>query len=152
MNFEDFEPLEPDEQQPQQQKQQHRCTDLELELRIAEAVALLDQGLGTAYPAKVLADRYGVTLRQARKYVNAAFFEWAGTLSRDRVDREQLNCLMISENLLRQAIESGDLKAAGNLNKQRSYILNQADRMISRAESPRRVSLRRSHTRPTAHS
>jgi len=50
----------------------YRATAQLLAARINAAVGLLDDGVGVAEAVRVLADRFGVSTRQARRYVEAA--------------------------------------------------------------------------------
>lgn len=71
-------------------RQRKRATDVDVARREAEALQLLSSGAGTAYAAQQLADRYGVSLRQARRYVAAASFELCDPATHHELDRQAM--------------------------------------------------------------
>jgi hypothetical protein len=64
----------------------NRATDRERASREAAALELLSSGAGSAYAALQLAERYGVSLRQARRYVAVAALELVGELTPHALD------------------------------------------------------------------
>ena len=52
-----------------------QATDEQMQSRIDQALQLLEQGMSSAAVVRSLAKDYGVSHRQARRYVNAATLE-----------------------------------------------------------------------------
>lgn len=85
-----------------------RSTDAELRKREADALELLAAGCGTAYSAQILAERYGVSIRTARRYVQSASFELCESLSPAELDRQALLVLHRLDLLSGKAAAAGD--------------------------------------------
>ena len=83
-----------------------RSTDAERASREAAALQLLSTGSGSAYAASLLADRYGVSLRQARRYVAAASFELCDSATPAEIDRQYLLSLHRLDLIAGRAMES----------------------------------------------
>lgn len=64
----------------------NRATDAESAAREAAALELLSAGAGTALSAQTLATRYGVSIRQARRYVAAAALDLCGDVTPASLD------------------------------------------------------------------
>ena len=84
-----------------------RSSDAERASREAAALQLLSTGSGSAYAASLLADRYGVSLRQARRYVAAASFELCDSATPAEIDRQYLLSLHRLDLIAGRAMESG---------------------------------------------
>lgn len=84
-----------------------RATDAERAAREAAALQLLSTGSGSAYAASLLSERYGVSLRQARRYVAAASFELCDSASPAEIDRQYLLSLHRLDLIAGRAMESG---------------------------------------------
>ena len=85
-----------------------RATDHEIARRETHALGLLASGAGTAFSAQTLAERYGVSLRQARRYVATASLELCGELTPHALDVEA------SVALHRLSLVAGRAMAAGD--------------------------------------
>jgi hypothetical protein len=84
-----------------------RSSDKERAAREAAALQLLSTGSGSAYAASLLAERYGVSLRQARRYVAAASFELCDSATPAEIDRQYLLSLHRLDLIAGRAMESG---------------------------------------------
>jgi hypothetical protein len=144
MDFEDFEPLEQDETADDPRD---RCTAEELGERQAAAGELLCHGLSTSAASRAVAVRYGVSLRQARRYVRIAALERAG--EQDAVEQD-LAILLIAENLADDAVaarERGDHKTAIQADKARAAVLTQFRKAIAPVK-PQRIRFPTARTKP----
>jgi hypothetical protein len=84
-----------------------RSSDAERASREAAALQLLSTGSGSAYAASLLADRYGVSLRQARRYVAAASFDLCDSATPAEIDRQYLLSLHRLDLIAGRSMESG---------------------------------------------
>lgn len=84
-----------------------RATDAERAAREAAALQLLSTGSGSAYAASLLAERYSVSLRQARRYVAAASFELCDSATPAEIDRQYLLSLHRLDLIAGRAMENG---------------------------------------------
>ena len=128
----------------------HRSTSCEVAERVEAARELLVQRLGTAYAAQELAERYGVTDRQARNYVSRAAKELYCSLDMAGLRSAAEEEIHLLKLMCAQAVKEGDTTAE---RKSRVAVAAAADRHMRAvfATSPdpvRRITLRRSHTRP----
>ena len=144
MDFEEFEPLEPDagDQQPRD-----RATDAEVAEREAAALELLQAGTGTALSAQLIADRFDVSLRQARRYVRVAAFEALEPLTAVTLDCEVAIDLQRLDMITGRALAAGDEALAIKAMTARARAVAQFRRVLEPA-APRRVRLRTARTRP----
>ena len=85
-----------------------RATDSELRRREAAALELLAAGAGTALAAQTLSERYGVSLRTARRYIAAARLELTEPLTPHELDAMAMVTLHRLELLAGQATMEGD--------------------------------------------
>ena len=110
-----------------------RCTDAERASREAAALQLLSTGSGSAYAASLLADRYGVSLRQARRYVAAASFDLCDPATPAELDRQGMLTLHRLDLIAGRAMESGspeDLALAIRATRAHASALAQLRRSI----------------------
>ena len=110
-----------------------RSTDKERASREAEALALLSSGAGSAYAAQVLAERHGVSLRQARRYVAAASFDLCDPATPAELDRQGMLSIHRLDLIAGRAMESGspeDLALAIRATRAHASALAQLRRAI----------------------
>jgi hypothetical protein len=84
-----------------------RSSDKERAAREAAALQLLSSGSGSAYAASLLSERYGVSLRQARRYVAAASFDLCDPVTPSELDRQGMLSLHRLDLIAGRAMESG---------------------------------------------
>ena len=84
-----------------------RSSDKERAAREAAALQLLSSGSGSAYAASLLSERYGVSLRQARRYVAAASFDLCDPATPAELDRQGMLSLHRLDLIAGRAAESG---------------------------------------------
>jgi hypothetical protein len=111
-----------------------RSSDAERAAREAAALQLLSTGSGSAYAATLLADRYGVSLRQARRYVAAASFDLCDPATPAELDRQGMLTLHRLDLIAGRAMESGspeDLALAIRATKAHASALAQFRRAIT---------------------
>ena len=84
-----------------------RSSDAERATREAAALQLLSTGSGSAYAAALLAERYGVSLRQARRYVAAASFDLCDPATPQALDTQAMLSLHRLDLIAGRAMESG---------------------------------------------
>lgn len=85
-----------------------RSTDKERASREAAALELLSSGAGSAYAALQLAERYGVSQRQARRYVAAASFQLCDAATPAEIDRQCLLSLYRLDLIAGRAMQAED--------------------------------------------
>jgi hypothetical protein len=110
-----------------------RSTDAERAAREAAALQLLSTGSGSAYAATLLAERYSVSLRQARRYVAAASFDLIGEVTPHSLDMSAGLALHRLDLIAGRAMESGspeDLALAIRATKAHASALAQFRRSI----------------------
>lgn len=107
-----------------------RATDAEVARREAEALEMLNNGAGTAYTANALAQKYKVTLRQARRYVSAASFELCDAATPHELDRQAMLSLHRLDLIAGQAMTEGDRDLAIKATRAHSAALAQFRRAI----------------------
>jgi hypothetical protein len=96
-------------------KPRSRATDAEVAAREAEALDLLISGKGTASTARIMAERHGVTMRQARNYVRMAsldYFEAIGDMSPQEIEFRALHNSHCLERIAETATEEKDYPTA----------------------------------------
>ena len=109
-----------------------RATDAELAAREAAALELLSTGAGTAFTAATLAERYGVSLRQARRYVTVASFELCDAAATPaELDRQAMLSLHRLDLIAGRAMAGGDEQLAIRATKAHSSALAQFRRAIT---------------------
>jgi hypothetical protein len=124
-----------------------RCTDAELAERQAAAGDLLCRGFSTSAASRIVADRFGVSLRQARRYTRIAALERCSDSDSTELD---LAILLIAENMAEDAMaarESGDRKAAAQIDKARAAVLTQFRKAVAPVK-PQRIRLPTARTKP----
>ena len=90
----------------------NRATDKEQGERVAAALAFLNEGKGSAYAAALLSSEFGVSLRQARRYVNLAALQLCEDLNPVELDQLASLSLHRLELIAGQSIAAGDNKTA----------------------------------------
>lgn len=108
-----------------------RATDRERAKREADALDLLSTGTGSAYTAAILAERYGVSQRQARRYVAAASFQLCDPATPAELDRQAMLSLHRLDLIAGQALTAGDQSLAIQATKAHSVALSQFRRAIT---------------------
>jgi len=96
-------------------KPRSRATDAEVATREAEALEILISGKGTASTARIMAERHGVTLRQARNYVRMAaldYLEAIGDMSPSEIEFRALHNSHNLERIAETAAEEKDYPTA----------------------------------------
>lgn len=108
-----------------------RCTDAELRQRELDALELLGAGVGSAFSAQTLAERYGVSLRQARRYVAAASFELCDAATPAELDRLAMLSLHRLDLVAGRAMAAGDDATAIRATRAHAAALAQFRRAIT---------------------
>jgi len=108
-----------------------RCTDAQRAQRERDALELLAAGAGSAFAAQTLAERYGVSLRQARRYVAAASFELCDVATPAELDRLAMLSLHRLDLIAGQAMTAGDESTAIRATKAHAVALAQFRRAIT---------------------
>jgi hypothetical protein len=108
-----------------------RCTDAQLRERELAALELLAAGSGSAFTAQALAERYGVSLRTARRYVSAASFELVDDATPAELDRQAMLSLHRLDLLAGRAMAAGDEALAIKATRAHSVALAQFRRAIT---------------------
>ena len=96
-------------------KPRSRATDAEVAAREAEALEILISGKGTASTAQIMAERHGVTMRQARNYVRMAaldYLEAVGDMSPSDIEFRALHNSHNLERIAETAAEEKDFPTA----------------------------------------
>ena len=83
-----------------------RATDSERRQREHHALQLLSEGHGSASAALQLSEAYGVSLRQARRYVQAASFDLCECATPAELDRQGMLSLYRLDLIAGRAMES----------------------------------------------
>lgn len=112
-------------------KKRNRATEKERADREAEALQLLNTGAGTAYAAACLAKKYGVTLRQARRYVSVASFELVEPATPAELDRQGMLSLHRLDLIAGRAMAEEDHELAIKATRAHSQALAQFRRAIT---------------------
>lgn len=118
-------------QQNPETKKRNRATEIEVSRREAEALQLLNSGAGTAYAAATLAEKYGVTLRQARRYVSVASFELVEPATPAELDRQGMLSLHRLDLIAGRAMAEEDHELAIKATRAHSQALAQFRRAIT---------------------
>ncbi len=108
-----------------------RATDAERVKREVDALELLAAGVGSAYAAQTLASRYGVSLRQARRYVAAAAFELCDPATPHALDSMAMLTLHRLDLIAGQAIAEGDTGTAVRASRAHAAALAQFRKAIT---------------------
>ena len=108
-----------------------RATDVERVKREADALELLAAGVGSAFAVQTLAGRYGVSLRQARRYVSAAAFDLTGPLNPATLDSMAMLTLHRLDLISGQAMAAGDHALAVRSSKAHAAAVAQFRKAIT---------------------
>jgi len=108
-----------------------RSTDSEAATRIAAAAELLAAGTGSALTAQLLAERYGVSLRQARRYVAAGSFDVVESATPAELDRQAMLSVYRLDLIAGRAMAAGDESTAIRATKAHAAALAQFRRAIT---------------------
>lgn len=108
-----------------------RATDAERRQREADALELLSAGAGSAFAAQTLSERYGCSLRQARRYVAAASFEVCEAASPHELDRLGMLAIHRLGLLAGRAMAAGDDAMAIRATRAEAAALAQFRRAIT---------------------
>ena len=108
-----------------------RCTDAQRKQRERDALEMLSSGAGSAFTAATLAERYGVSLRQARRYVAAASFELVDAATPHELDRQAMLSLHRLDLIAGRAMAAGDEALAVRATRCHAAALAQFRRAIS---------------------
>lgn len=109
----------------------NRATDAESAAREAAALELLSAGAGTALTATMLAERYGVSQRQARRYVAAAALDLCGEMTPHSLDQAAGLSLHRLELIAGKAAIAGDDATAIRAGRAHAAALAQFRRALS---------------------
>jgi predicted DNA-binding transcriptional regulator YafY len=139
--------LDPHEFEPLEADDRHRCSDAELADREAAALELLAIGTGTALTSQMLAERFGVSIRQARRYVRAAALELHEPLTTAELDAQAAADLYRLDLIAGRAMAAGDESLAIRATRAHASALAQLRKAFEPA-GPQRVRLRTARTRP----
>jgi len=125
-----------------------RSTDSEAAARIAAAAELLAAGTGSALTAQLLAERYGVSLRQARRYVAAGSFDVVESATPAELDRQAMLSLYRLDLIAGRASVAGDDALAIRATKAHAAALAQFRRAITAPITRFRLPTTSNHTAP----
>lgn len=109
----------------------NRATDAERVKREADALELLAAGVGSAFAVQTLASRYGVSLRQARRYVAAAAFDLTGPLNPATLDSMAMLTMHRLDLISGKAMAEGDHGLAVRASRAHAAALAQFRRAIT---------------------
>ena len=109
----------------------NRATDKEQAARVSAALALLNDGKGSAYAAALIAAEYSVSLRQARRYVNLAALQLCNDLNPTELDTIAGLSLHRLELIAGRAMDSGENALAISATKAHLSAVAQLRRAIS---------------------
>lgn len=108
-----------------------RSSDAEQRERIADALELLASGAGSAFAAQTLSERYGVSLRQARRYVNAASCDLVDPATPAALDTAAMLSLYRLDLVAGRAMAAGDDATAIRATRAHAAALAQFRRAIT---------------------
>ena len=121
-----------------------RSTDAELNERERDALELLAAGIGSAMAAHTLSSRYGVSLRQAQRYVRVAALELLEPLTGHELDIQAGQALYRLDLIAGRAMAAGDSGVAIRATRAHGALLAQLRRAIEPAGPRARIRLPRS--------
>lgn len=124
-----------------------RATDAERCSREADALELLAAGVGSAFAAQTLATRYGVSVRQARRYVSAASFDLVPCASPHELDNAAMLTLFRLDLIAGRAVAVGDDGLAVRASRAHAAALAQFRKAI---QAPTRFRLPPARSGPPA--
>lgn len=108
-----------------------RSSDAQYAARVADALELLNTGAGSAFAAAVLAERYGVSLRQARRYVAGASYELCDPATPAELDRQEMLSLHRLDLIAGRAMAAGDDATAIRATRAHAAAIAQFRRAIT---------------------
>ena len=108
-----------------------RATDAEFAQRRADALDLLSAGAGSAFTAATLAEKYGVSLRQARRYVAVASFDLCDPATPAELDRQAMLSLYRLDFVAGRALAAGDEAMAVRATRAHAAALAQFRKAIT---------------------
>lgn len=108
-----------------------RSTDQQTAARIAAAAELLAAGTGSALTAQLLSERFGVSLRQARRYVSAGSFDVVDAATPAELDRQAMLSLYRLDLVAGRAMAAGDEALAIRATKAHASALSAFRRAIT---------------------
>ena len=114
-----------------------RATDAEFATRKEAALELLSAGAGTALTAQMLAQRYDVSQRQARRYVAAAALDLCGEITPHSLDQAAALSLHRLELIAGKAAIAGDDATAIRAGRAHAAALAQFMRALTVPEGTR---------------
>ena len=114
-----------------------RATDAEFATRKEAALELLSAGAGTALTAQMLAERYDVSQRQARRYVAAAALDLCGEVTPHSLDQAMALSLHRLELIAGKAAIAGDDATAIRAGRAHAAALAQFSRALTVPEGTR---------------
>jgi hypothetical protein len=132
---------------PEPQEPRDRCTAAELLERQQAALELLSQGMGPALAAQILSERYGVSLRQARRYVRVAALELQEPFNSGERDQFMTLSLYRLDLIAGRAMAAGDDAMAIRATRAHAAVLAQFCKVLQPV-GRQRITLRNSRTRP----
>ena len=144
MTYDEFEPLEP---VPEDLPERDRCSNAELAEREGAALQLLAAGTGSALTAATLSERFGVSLRQARRYVRVASFELLEPLTPAELDCQAAADLYRLDFIAGRALTAGEDGMAIRATSAHARAVSQFRKAVEPA-GPQRLRLRTARTRP----
>ena len=109
----------------------NRATDREQALRVSAALALLNDGKGSAYAAALIAAEYCLSLRQARRIVNLAALQLCNDLNPMELDTIAGLSLHRLELIAGRAMDSGEHALAISATRAHLNSIAQLRRAIS---------------------
>jgi len=109
----------------------NRSTDSEAAARIAAAAELLAAGTGSALTAQLLSERFGVSLRQARRYVATGSFDVVESATPAELDRQAMLSVYRLDLIAGRAMAAGDESTAIRATKAHAAALAQFRRAIT---------------------
>ena len=124
-----------------------RCSVAELTERQTAAGELLIRCFSTSAASRAIAERYGVSLRQARRYTRIAALDRCGDGDVAALDIE---ILLIAENMSEDALaarDDGDRKTAAQIEKARAAMLTQFRKAVAPVR-PQRIRLPTARSKP----
>jgi len=109
----------------------NRSTDKEHAERVGAALAMLNDGKGSAYAAALLSSEYAISLRQARRYVNLAALELCNDLNPTELDTIAGLSLHRLELIAGQCLSDGQILLSIQATKAHLSAVAQLRRAIS---------------------
>jgi len=125
-----------------------RSTDSETAARVAAAAELLAAGTGSALTAQLLSERFGVSLRQARRYVAAGSFDVVESATPAELDRQAMLSVYRLDLIAGRAMAAGDESTAIRATKAHAAALAQFRRAITAPVTRFRLPTTSSRTAP----